>query len=242
VRARTAELETSNLRLESEIEARKTAEERISAALQEKVILLSEIHHRVKNNLQIVHSLLDLQMTQIEDAAVRDMLQDNKDRIRSMALIHQSLYQSKNFAQVDIGDVLKKLVADIAASQGLDQRPVRIKIHASSVLLSMNAAIPCGLIANELITNALKHGFPDQSTGTVAVALTADRNQQVILDVSDNGVGISEDIDLDSAQTLGLELITLLTDQLSGQLTIQRANPTRFVVRFPLEQGSTQKE
>jgi PAS domain S-box-containing protein len=216
-----------------DISDRKNKEARIEAALREKDILLGEIHHRVKNNLQIIYSLLDLQAARIDDPAVLSMLQDSQNRIRSMSLIHQTLYQSKDFARVDFAGVLDALVPALMNSYSLNPENVAISIDAHEVLLPLNQAIPCGLITNELIANALKHAFPGQRSGKIHIALNLEAPGSVVLSVSDDGVGIQE-LDINSCQTLGLKLVSLLTNQLAGELTIHHVNPTNFQLRFPM--------
>jgi len=217
-----------------DISDRKQKEQRIQAALEEKDLLLGEIHHRVKNNLQIVHSLLDLQSTRIEDPAVLDMLMDSQNRVRSMALIHQTLYQSKDFAKVDFGGFLEALVPTLVASYGVDTGNINLRIEVDQVFLPINAAIPCGLIINELITNALKHAFPDGRGGSVVVSIAHQPNDRVTLVVSDDGVGIPDALVIEKSDTLGLSLVTLLSKQLNGQLAIKRKNPTEFSLNFPI--------
>ncbi len=218
-----------------DISDRKQKEERIQAALREKDILLGEIHHRVKNNLQLVDSLLDLQASQIDDPAVLGMLRDSQNRIRSMVLIHQTLYQSKDFAKVDFANFLDSLLSTLVASYGMESDRVGLTVNTVEVYLPLSAAIPCGLVVNELITNAFKHAFPDHRRGRITVDLTDEGNGQVGLAVSDDGIGIPADLDIEQTATLGLQLVSLLTDQLGGTVSIQRADPTRFVLRFPTQ-------
>ncbi len=216
-----------------DISDRKQKEQKIQAALEEKNILLGEIHHRVKNNLQIVHSLLDLQSTRIQDDAVLEMLRDSQNRIRSMALIHQTLYQSNDFARVNFSNVLEALVPSLVESYGIDSGAVVFSINANEVLLPLNIAIPCGLIVNELVTNALKHAFPEGRQGEIRIELLK-QDTQILLSVSDNGAGVPADFELEKRSTLGLQLVSLLADQISAQLAIERANPTRFSLTFSL--------
>lgn len=218
-----------------DISDRKQKEQKIQAALEEKNILLGEIHHRVKNNLQIVHSLLDLQSTRIEDPAVLDMLRDSQNRIRSMALIHQSLYLSNDFAKVNINNVLEALVPALMESYSVDHSRIQYSFNAVDVLLSINLAIPCGLIINELISNSLKHAFPPPVSGTIAIELARQPDARILLSVSDSGVGIASELDLHKSDTLGLQLVRLLADQIGATLTIERANPTRFAFLFAQE-------
>jgi two-component sensor histidine kinase len=151
-----------------------------------------------------------------------------------MALIHQTLYESKDFARVDFGRFLDSLVPTLISSYGVPASRVELAIDAMEVQLPINSAIPCGLVVNELIANALKHAFPDGRSGEIRIHLAHESAERVLLTVSDNGIGIREDFDLNQATTLGLQLVTLLVDQLAGELEIHRAEPTRFVVRFPL--------
>ncbi len=217
-----------------DISDRKHKEESIHAALKEKDILLGEIHHRVKNNLQIVHSLLDLQSTSLTDPAAVGLMRESQNRIRSMALIHQTLYESKDFARVDFGRFLDTLVPTLVSSYGVVSANLALSIEASEVQLPINAAIPCGLIVNELISNALKHAFPKARGGEITIRLGYESPQRVQLTVSDDGVGIPPEFEIVSATSLGLQLVTLLVDQLAGELSVQRVNPTRFAITFPI--------
>jgi PAS domain S-box-containing protein len=217
-----------------DISDRKQKEERIHAALREKDILLGEIHHRVKNNLQVVHSLLDLQSSRISDPAAVGMLRESRNRVRSMALIHQILYQSKDFARVDFRNFLDALVPTLVSSYGTAPERITVAVTAAEVLLPIDTAIPCGLVVNELITNALKHAFPEGREGRIGVELAKPAEDQVLLAVGDDGVGIPDEFDPMQAATLGLQLVVLLSEQLGATLTMQRAKPTRIELRFPL--------
>jgi PAS domain S-box-containing protein len=217
-----------------DISDRKQKEERIHAALKEKDILLGEIHHRVKNNLQVVNSLLDLQVDRITDPAALSMLKESQNRIKSMALIHQTLYESKDFVEADFSNFLDTMVPTLVSSYSVDSERIALSIEAAEVLLSIHAAIPCGLVVNELISNSLKHGFPGDLEGEIKITLAYETDDYAILSVSDNGVGIPEELDLAQTGTLGLQMVSLLADQLGGTITIRRSNPTRFVLRFPV--------
>ncbi|PRC91954.1 sensor histidine kinase [Solimicrobium silvestre] len=249
LRDRLAELDTSNANIRTEITERKLAAElleqsfvRIQSALQEKDLLLGEIHHRVKNNLQVVQSLLNLQSSQINDATVKSMLMDSQNRIQSMALIHQTLYQSHDFASVDFGEFLNALVPTLVSSYCVDVRNVELKIDAGSVFLPINSAIPCGLLINELITNALKHAFPDNRQGEIAVSLTRHDKNKILLVISDTGVGIPSELDVDNVETLGLRLVALLSQQLEGTLTINRRDPTRFSLEWESQESDNKSD
>ncbi len=219
-----------------DLSERKQSEKRIQDALQQKDLLLKEVHHRVKNNLQVIHSLLDLQALKMMDSDVVDVLRDSQNRIRSMSLIHQTLYQSQNFARVDFQRFLGELLPRLTESYGARSRQVHINVQARDVKLPINEAIPCGLIVNELVSNALKHGFPNDQSGTVLVEISQNEEQVVELSISDDGRGISPEMDLTRSDSLGLQLVHLLTRQLHGQLDVQRSNPTRFTLTFRMSE------
>jgi PAS domain S-box-containing protein len=216
-----------------DISDRKQREERIVQALREKEVLLGEVHHRVKNNLQIVHSLLDLQSPRVVDPIALTMLRDSQNRIRSMALIHQTLYQSKDFARVDFRNFLDQLAPVLLTTYAPMAGRVRLSVQAEGVYLPIEAAVPAGLAVNEIVSNALKHGFPDGREGEIHVRLVRSSEGLVTLSVADNGVGIPAEMDLSRTDTLGLQLVTLLADQLGAELSINRRDPTRFEVTFP---------
>jgi PAS domain S-box-containing protein len=218
-----------------DVSDRKQTEASLQAALAEKDVLLGEIHHRVKNNLQIVCSLLDLQSGRIGDARVAEMLRDSQNRVKSMALIHQTLYQSNDFAQIDFASFLHMLCTSLMSSYGLEPDRIDLRIEANGPSLPLNAAIPCGLVVNELITNALKHGFPDGRRGTIGIGFEGAGEGRARLTVSDDGVGISEGVDFKTAGTLGLQLVHILSEQIRGELDIRRAAPTRFSLTFPIQ-------
>ena len=163
------------------------------------------------------------------------MLRDSQNRIHSMVLIHQTLYQSKDFATVDFASFLESLLPALVASYGMDSDRIALMVDLAEVHLPLSTAIPCGLVVNELVTNAFKHAFPEQRRGEITVGLTHEGPGHVGVMVSDDGIGIPDDLDLERTVTLGLQLVSLLTDQLGGAVSIQRANPTRFALRFPVQ-------
>jgi PAS domain S-box-containing protein len=217
-----------------DLSERKQAERHIQAALQQKDLLLREVHHRVKNNLQVVHSLLDLQALKIEDSALVTMLRDSQNRIRSMSLIHQTLYQSKDVAQVDFEQFLGSLLPRLMESYALSAGSVQVDVQVHDVRLPIHEAIPCGLIVNELVSNALKHGFDGSRQGSIQVLMSRQPDQAVHLSISNDGHPIPDSLDIMRTGSLGLQLVNLLTQQLRGQLTVQRNCPTRFTLRFRL--------
>ena len=215
-----------------DISDRKQKAERIEAALREKDVLLGEIHHRVKNNLHVIHSLLDLQSSKIQDETALALLKESQNRIKSMSLVHQTLYQSKDFARVDFDSFLTALVSNLLSSYGVDPARIAVSIDAADVSVPLSAAIPSGLIVNELVTNALKHGFPDGRKGRISIALAGRPDRKVELTVSDDGTGIPEQLDLANSTTLGLQLVTLLSQQIGAEMTVNRVDPTSFCLTF----------
>ncbi|NBB72883.1 MAG: PAS domain S-box protein [Bacteroidetes bacterium] len=216
-----------------DITDRKQAEERLKASLREKEVLLREIHHRVKNNLQIISSLLHLQSKQIEHAAARTLFAESQSRIRSMALIHERLYQSDDLAQVDFAAYLDGLTEHLFRSYNVRRDTIACELQADGGSLSVDRAIPCGLIVNELVANALKHAFPDGRSGTIRVRY-AEEDDTAHLIVADDGVGTPEDVEADASDSLGLRLVRGLVQQLDGSLAIARDSGLRFTITFPL--------
>jgi len=214
---------------------RKLAEQRIKDALLQKDLLLREVHHRVKNNLQVVHSLLDLQAMKVKDPEVVSALRDSQNRVRSMSLIHQTLYQSTNVAQVDFNQFLSELMVGLTEAYRSATGRVDIHMQAEDVRLPINEAIPCGLIINELVSNALKHGFADGRSGSIWIKLQQD-GKHVTVQVENDGAAIPEEHDLRRSGSLGLQLVNLFTRQLRGTLEVHRANPVSFTIRFDLEE------
>jgi two-component sensor histidine kinase len=200
----------------------------------EKDILLSEIHHRVKNSLQVVSSLLSLESARIQDPSINEVLQSTQNRIRSMALIHQTLYQSRDFARVDFNAFLLSFVPTLIQSYSVQPDQVSLTIHVAEVRLPIDAAIPCGLIVNELISNALKHAFPDGRKGTICISFTQDDDNHATLSVADDGIGIPEGFSFERSDTLGVQLVYLLAGQIAGTVSCTRSAPTSFALRFPL--------
>jgi PAS domain S-box-containing protein len=218
-----------------DITERKRAEEQLQAALREKETLLREVHHRVKNNLQVIHSLLDMQSERIADPQILAMFKESQNRVKSMALIHQQLYQSKDFTSIDFASYLHNLAGDLLSLYAMNPDALTLEIQADQVLLDIHTAIPCGLIVNELVSNALKHAFPDGRGGEIRVRLRR-HGRQVTLSVCDNGVGFPAGVDFRDTPSLGLQLVHLLTDQLGGTVELRRGNGTSFVIRFAAEE------
>jgi PAS domain S-box-containing protein len=217
-----------------DISERKLVEDKLRSSLEEKEVLLKEIHHRVKNNLQIVSSMLNLQIGQITDAAARDLFQESQSRVRSIALFHEKLYQSKDLARIDIAEYLKGLSTGLFATYGVDPDQVALSVRIEDIPIGVDAAISCGLIVNELLSNSLKHAFPEGRTGEIKIELHGE-GPHVTLEVADNGIGVPMNIDFQSPNTLGLRLVSILAEQVRGAIELDRREGTRFVVRFEAE-------
>ncbi len=214
-----------------DITDRKIAEEKLRQSLEEKEVLLREIHHRVKNNLQMVSSMLYLQSRGLADSAALEILKESQGRIRSMALIHETLYRSGNLARVNMSQYISSLVSSLWASYDSAGRLVSIETHVADVDLSIDTAIPCGLVVNELLTNSIKHGF-DSTGGKIRVELSKLSDSEYELIVEDNGVGLPPGLDIDRCSTLGLRLVKSLVEQMQGTLKISNIGGAQFRVRF----------
>jgi PAS domain S-box-containing protein len=217
---------------------RTKAENRLRWSLREKEVLLKEVHHRVKNNLQLMSSILDLQAQCVTDEERTDVLQNTQNRIRSMALIHEKLFKTEDVAHVNFEDYVRTLVRHLERSLNLRER-VAIELDVEPVHLDVDQAVLGGLIVNELVSNTFQHAFPDQTGGTVRIQLKTSSGGCYRLTVSDDGVGLPEEIDAEQAGTLGLELVHLLTQQLAGSLYIVRGQGTTFTIDFPRVPQST---
>ncbi len=213
----------------------KLVEEKIKASLREKEILLKEIHHRVKNNMQIISSLLSLQSRHIKDEQVIEMLKECKNRIQSMALVHENLYRSKDFTGINLSEHINSLAKGLYQSYNADSRNIEMKIKSEDVSLSIDLAIPCGLAVNELVSNSLKHAFPStwKGKGKIEISLHATEDKEIELVIRDNGVGIPRNIDFRKTESLGLQLVSILVeDQLKGKVSLDRGKGTRFKIKF----------
>jgi PAS domain S-box-containing protein len=215
-----------------DITERKQAEEKIKASLMEKETLLQEVHHRVKNNLQVISSLLNLQASRIKDRHAREMFTESRSRVRAIALMHETLYQSKDLSRIDFGQYSRTLAANLFASYGVDPEVVSWRINVENGFLGVDAAIPCGLIVSELISNSLKYAFPAGKHGEICIDFRRDSGNKCILVVKDNGIGLPKELDLRKLETLGLQLVCTLTDQLDGSLELDCTEGTEFRITF----------
>jgi two-component sensor histidine kinase len=217
---------------EKQLNAILEAEGKIRASLREKEVLLKEIHHRVKNNLQIVSSLLYLQAARTEHPGAVSALTESRARVRSMALIHEKLYQSPNLASVDMGEYTRSLVSDLQHSHRTENNSVRLTVDIGEINLGITEAIPCGLIINELVSNAVKHAFPKGKEGQIRIQLVRENTKHILLTVSDNGVGFPENVDFRNSPSLGLTLVNSLVQQLDGSIELDRQGGTTFTITF----------
>ena len=210
----------------------RAGEERLKAALHEKEVLLKEIHHRVKNNLQIIASLLSLQSDQLKDPDDLVLFEDTQHRVKSMALIHESLYRTGDLARFNFARYIDGLCTDLLQSYGNGASHIRLQTELDELIFDVDTAVPCGLILNELLTNALKYAFPNGHPGDITIGLRADAGQ-VTLSVRDTGIGLPTDLDFRHTESLGLQLVAMLTEQLGGTITLSRNCGTTFAVTFP---------
>lgn len=230
-----------------DITERKKAENAIKKSLDEKEVLIREIHHRVKNNMQIISSLLSLQSRYIDDKKTFELFRDSQNRVKSMALIHEKLYQSDNLAEIDFKEYIKNLTTDLIRSYGVTPGSISLSINVNNVSLGVNTAIPCGLIINELLTNSIKHAFrivespelpngifmgSDGRNGKINIELHQTNEDNYRLIFSDNGIGLPENFEFKNIKSLGLRLVNSLTEQLDGKIDLEQVNGTKFIITF----------
>ena len=225
------DLQRLNDALQAEIAQRRNAEEAVRHS-REKEVLLQEIHHRVKNNLQIITSLLRMQSRAVQDPAFSEALRECQNRVASMALIHDKLYRARDLARVSFGEYVRDLTNNILTSYALPARSVRVRLDIDDLSLSLDYAVPCGLILNELMSNCLKHAFPVGHSGTVYIGFHAEGEEELCLVVRDDGVGVPADVDLGRTSSLGWRLIRALVEQLGGVVQCQTAGGTSVEIRF----------
>ena len=208
------------------------AEQQIKKSLREKELLLMEIHHRVKNNLQTIVSLLNMSSMQTQNEEAKELLREARAKVFTMALIHTQLYQGKQFNQIDMGKHVRQLITHLGQAYINKKKTIRTVIEPSDVRLSINQAIPCGLVLNELVSNAFKHAFQDKHGGKIRVSLRYIDSDMVGIKVKDDGIGIPEDVDTDKPKTLGLELVNALVKQLMGTVQFSQDNGTEVNIQF----------
>lgn len=227
----------SVLVIATDVTERKSATDQLKDSLAEKEVLLKEIHHRVKNNMQIISSLLNLQSQHVDDDEVAvDVLKESQNRVKSMAMIHEKLYQSNDFTSIQFDNYIERLVKELFYSYHINQEQIKPVINVGDIVLNIETAIPCGLIISELISNSLKHAFHDEMKGKVIVSLQSCHdegyNNKYVLIVSDTGNGFPEDINFRNTESLGLQLVGSLVNQINGEITLDKSNGTAFKIIF----------
>jgi PAS domain S-box-containing protein len=234
VKERTSELEKTNINLEKEIRERLKAEELIKRQLQEKEVLLKEIHHRVKNNMQVIISILNLQASFIKNKKVIEILQDSQSRIKTMALIHEKLYQTRDFSNIDFSEYITNLLKYLLTSYRSPDQKIDYHIDADPFPLSIDNTISLGLITNELVSNSFKYAFAEMGNCKIDILLKRYDKENLVLSIKDNGKGLPPEFDYRNTESLGLQLVCLLTEQIQGKLEVKSSDKgTSFSVIFP---------
>ena len=215
-----------------DITRQKEDQQKIKNTLEEKEVLLKEIHHRVKNNLQVISSIFNLQASYIKDEKALSLLKENQDRIKSMAYVHESLYQTKDFSNINFSQYISQLANNLTHSYAFDYAEVALREEVESgVTLSLDQAIPCGLIVNELISNALKYAFKEQKDARITIGVKK-IEKKIKISIADNGIGFPKQIDFKNTESLGLQLVVSLVEQLSGKIKLEKTKGTKFTIIF----------
>jgi two-component sensor histidine kinase len=212
---------------------REVTDLRLAEDARRKVVLLKEIHHRVKNNLQVISSLLALQAAATEDKATRGLLQESRNRVHSMALIHEKLYQSTDERGITFSTYVRDLAAHLRHSYAGNSESVTMDIDVEEITLDMDVLVPCGLIINELLSNALKYAFPDGRRGTISIRMRRQETGNLLLSIADDGIGFPAGIDYRRPGSLGLRIVNILVDQLRGSLSLASGPGSVFTINFP---------
>jgi PAS domain S-box-containing protein len=215
-----------------DITVRKQQEKELQESLKEKEVLLKEVHHRVKNNMQVISSILNLQSSYIKDETAVEMLRESQDRIKSMAFIHESLYQGKNLSHVKFSEYVRNLVSNLFHTYGVNKAGLKLKFDLDEVFLNLDTSIPCGLIINELISNALKYAFTDRETGTLSITLKKLDEGKLKLEIADDGKGFPQEINWKDTESLGLQLVVTLAGQIRGDIQMETKKGTTFTIVF----------
>jgi PAS domain S-box-containing protein len=216
-----------------DITGRKKVEEKIKSSLKEKEILLREVHHRVKNNLQIISSIINLQANNTKKDEIKTVIKEIRNRILSMALIHEKLYQSDNIAKVEFSSYVRSLIMGLFTTYGITHDKVKMEIDVYNVPLNLDFVVPCGLIVNEIVSNSVKYAFPGNMKGKITVRFKPLQDGEGYeLDIIDNGIGMPKEIDFHKTETLGLRLIRALITQLGGDVKIVKDGGTHYHIDF----------
>ena len=215
-----------------DITEQKNINTKLVQSLREKELMLKEVHHRVKNNLQVVSSLLRIQAANVEDKTVGEYLKISEQRVQSMALIHQQLYKTEDLSRINFGDYVRELCTYLLFAYGIERSKINLAVNIEDIYFGIDTALPCGLIINELITNALKHAFPGGRQGTIEISLVKGTDERNNLTIRDDGVGIKNDFNLEELKTLGMQLVSTLSKQLESEIEINNKNGTEVKLIF----------
>jgi len=218
-----------------DITDRKEKEALIEASLKEKEVLLKEIHHRVKNNMAVISSLLELQAMNASNGELSDLLRESQLRIQSMAMVHEKLYQTESFSNLDFDVYIQELVEIIERSVDVPTSDIAVAFHLEQINLNITQAIPAALIINEVVVNSFEHGFPNEKVGQVTIVLSKEEDEAKIV-ISDNGVGLPQNFVLQEQQSLGMKLIHTLANQLEGEIAVNSKGGVEFILVFPLSE------
>jgi two-component sensor histidine kinase len=213
---------------------KKEIELRLRKLLTEKEFLLKEVHHRVKNNLQVISSILNLQSSYVKDKGTLEILRESQNRIKSMSFIHESLYRSDDFSSVNFSGYINSLSSNLVRTYIIDHGNIKLDLDLGDVNLSLDQAIPCGLILNELISNSIKYAFPGNREGKIRIELYREGGK-IYFNVSDNGVGLPDNLDVENTDSLGLQLVYILISQLDGDITVISKKGTTFLFNFTIQ-------
>jgi len=220
------------IKRKKDLDRKSEGEEKIKESLKEKEVMLREIHHRVKNNMQIIISLLRLQAREAKSDEASEMFRKSQSRIMTMALIHEKLYRSENLSEIEFGSYIKILIDHLLSSYAVNPNKFHLETDIKNIFLDINRAIPCGLIINELVTNSITHAFPEDKEGSIKVAMSRTEDDHYMLTVNDDGVGFPEGINIRDARSLGLQLVNDLVLQLHGSIEIERKKGTKYTILF----------
>jgi len=216
-----------------DITGRKDVELALKSSLNEKEVLLREIHHRVKNNMQVISSLLNLQSRGIDDPALEKLVQESQARVRAMAMIHEILYESSDLSAIDLAAYVTKLARSLIRFYGPKGEQIRLEVNSDAVFLGIDETVPCGLVINELLSNSLKYAFPDGRTGTIKISAHPTEVGQIVLVIGDNGIGLPPDLDIRNTETMGMSIVVgLVENQLGGRVELDRSEGTCFTIIF----------
>ena len=217
--------------LSHDITEKKLIQEQMRETISEKEILLQEVHHRVKNNLQVISSILNLQSSYVKDENSLSILRESQNRIKSMSFIHESLYQTKDFAHIEFRDYILSLSKNLIHSYSLSKDKITLRTKLSQIFLSLDQAIPCGLIVNELVSNSLKYAFEKDKEGEIFISLEENKNILTLV-IGDNGIGLPPGFDYENSESLGLQLVYTLVDQLDATIKVETTNGTKYLITF----------